>query len=35
MRVSLDEEVHAELVLHVRTGNSVLPMAGAASGLVS
>ncbi len=35
MRVALDDEVHAELVLHVRTGSSVLPMAGAASGLVS
>lgn len=32
MRVSLDGEVHAELLLHVRSGAPVLPMAG---GLVS
>ncbi len=35
MQVSLDDEMHAELVLHVRTGNSVLPVAAAAGGLVS
>jgi hypothetical protein len=35
MRVSLDDELHAELLLHVRTGSAVLPMAAASGGLVS
>ena len=34
MRVSLDDDLHAELVLHVRTGTPVLPMSSA-GGMVS
>lgn len=34
MRVLLDDELHAELVLHVRTGTPALPVSGA-GGLVS
>ena len=35
MRVSLDGEIHAELLLHVRSGVPVLPVSPASGGMMS